>query len=78
MRPTLTPKSRHGWPGIRDISANRIKRDSFTSVAELDLAIDLCIQHHNADPKPFIGMASAIDVLAKVVHSKAALIGASK
>jgi transposase len=42
---------------FRDISENRIKRDSFTSVAELELTIDLYIQHHNADPKPFIWSA---------------------
>jgi transposase len=58
---------------FRDISENRIKRDSFTSVAELELAIDLYIAHHNANPKPFIWTASASDVLAKVTRARAAL-----
>jgi len=58
---------------FRDISENRIKRDSFTSVAELELAIDLYVVHHNAHPKPFIWTASASDILAKVTHAKAAL-----
>jgi transposase len=58
---------------FRDISENRIKRDSFTSVAELELAIDLYIAHHNAHPKPFIWTASASDILAKVTQAKAAL-----
>ena len=39
---------------FRDISEHRIERDSFISVAELELAIDLYIVHHNAHPKPFI------------------------
>ena len=58
---------------FRDISENRIKRDSFTSVAELELAIDLYIAHHNANPKPFIWTATASDILAKVTRAKAAL-----
>jgi hypothetical protein len=58
---------------FRDISKNCIKRDSFTSVAELELAIDLCIADHNAHPKPFIWTSSAKDLLAKVTRAKAAL-----
>ena len=58
---------------FRDISENRIRRDSFTSVPELELAIDLYVAHHNANPKPFIWTASAKDILAKVTRAKAAL-----
>jgi len=58
---------------FRDISENRIKRDSFTSVAELELAIDLYIANHNVHPKPFIWAATASDILAKVTRAKAAL-----
>jgi len=58
---------------FRDISERRIKRDSFTSVAELEFAIDLYIADHNANPKPFIWTASAKDILAKVTRAKAAL-----
>ena len=43
---------------FRDISENRIRRDSFTSVPELELAIDLYMAHHNANPKPFIWTAT--------------------
>jgi len=58
---------------FRDITDKRIRRDSFTSVAELELAIDLYVAHHNIDPKPFIWTASASDILAKVTRAKAAL-----
>ena len=58
---------------FRDITDKRIRRDSFTSVAELELAIDLYVAHHNIDPKPFIWTARATDILAKVTRAKAAL-----
>jgi transposase len=63
---------------FRDISEKRIKRDSFTSVAELELAIDLYIAHHNANPKPFIWTASASDILAKVTRAKTALAASGR
>lgn len=63
---------------FRDISENRIKRDSFTSVGELELAIDLYVANHNIDPKPFVWTASAKDILAKVTRAKTAAPGASK
>jgi transposase len=58
---------------FRDISENRIRRDSFTSVTELEQAIAQYIEHHNNHPKPFIWTASAADILAKVTRAKAAL-----
>jgi transposase len=39
---------------FRDISENRIRRDSFTSVSELEQAIAQYIEHHNTNPKPFV------------------------
>ena len=63
---------------FRDISERRIKRDSFTSVPELELAIDLYIADHNAHPKPFIWTASAADILAKVTRAKAALAATNR
>jgi transposase len=63
---------------LRDITDKRIRRDSFTSVAELELAIDLYVAQHNVDPKPFIWTASASDILAKVTRAKAALATASR
>jgi len=62
---------------FRDITDKPIRRDSFTSVAELELAIDLYVAHHNIDPKPFIWTASAKDILAKVTRAKAALATAA-
>ena len=58
---------------FRDITDKRIRRDSFTSVAELELAIDLYVAHHNIDPKPYIWTARASDILAKVARARAAL-----
>ena len=58
---------------FRDITDKRIRRDSFSSVQELELAIDLHVAHHNIDPKPFIWTASARDILTKVTRAKAAL-----
>jgi transposase len=58
---------------FRDLSENRIRRDSFTSVADLEQAIAQYIEHHNQDPKPFIWTARAADILAKVTRAKAAL-----
>lgn len=58
---------------FRDITDKRIRRDSFSSVAELEFAIDMYVADHNIDPKPFIWTASASDILAKVTRAKAAL-----
>jgi len=58
---------------FRDISENRIRRDSFTSVNDLEQAIAKYIEHHNNNPKPFIWTARADDILAKVTRAKAAL-----
>ncbi len=63
---------------IRDITDKRIRRDSLTSVAELELAIDLYVAQHNVDPNPIIWTASASDSLAKVTRAKAALATASR
>ena len=63
---------------FRDITDKRIRRDSFTSVAELELAIELYVAHHNIQPKPFIWTASAKDILAKVTRAKAALATAAR
>jgi len=58
---------------FRDISENRIKRESFSSVADLEQTIAAYVAHHNNNPKPFIWIASAADILAKVTRAKAAL-----
>ena len=63
---------------FRDITDKRIRRDSFTGVAELELAIDLYVAHHKYAPKPFIWTARASDILAKVTRAKAALAGTAR
>lgn len=58
---------------FRDISENRIRRDSFPNVIDLEQAIAQYIEHHNNNPKSFIWTARADDILAKVTCAKAAL-----
>jgi len=45
----------------------------FTSVPDLEAAINEYIAAHNAKPKPFIWSAKATDILAKVTRARAAL-----
>jgi hypothetical protein len=59
---------------FRDISESRINRDSFTSVAELAFAIELCVARHDPNPEPFMWTASASDIPAKVTRTKAAAV----
>ena len=58
---------------FRDITDKRIRRGIFTSVPELETAINEYIALHNANPKPFIWTAKATDILAKVTRAPAAL-----
>src|ERR1700740_3342794 len=55
------------------ITAERIRRGVFKSVAELTAAIDNYIAHNNADPKPFTWTKSAHDIILKVNRGRAAL-----
>jgi hypothetical protein len=41
---------------FRHITDKRITRDSFTSVAELELAMDLYVAHHNIHPSHSSGL----------------------
>ena len=50
---------------FRDITDKRIRRGVFTSVPDLEAAINEYIAVHNAKPKPFIWTAKASDILAK-------------
>lgn len=56
---------------FRDITDKRIRRGVFTSVPELETAINEYIAAHNAKPKPFIWTAKASDILAKVTRARA-------
>jgi transposase len=58
---------------FRDITDKRIRRGVFTSVPDLEAAINEYIAAHNAKPKPFIWSAKATDILAKVTRARAAL-----
>jgi len=48
-----------------EITRKRIRRGTFTSVAELEDAIHDYLLHHNADPKPFVWTKSADAILKK-------------
>lgn len=58
---------------FRDITEQRIRRGVFTSVPDLEAAINEYITVHNAKPKPFIWTAKASDILAKVTRAREAI-----
>jgi transposase len=67
------------WPNVverffRDLTTDRIRRDSFTSVPHLIAAIHYYIDAHNEDPQPFIWTAEAEKILEKVGRARTALI----
>ena len=55
------------------ITQERIRRGVFTSVAELEAAIHDYLEHHNANPKPFVWTKSAEEIFAKVARARKAL-----
>src|SRR5947209_7278785 len=55
------------------ITADRIRRGVFKSVAELETAIQQYVDHHNAEPKPFVWTASAAAILEKVARGRQVL-----
>ena len=55
------------------ITEDRIRCGVFNSVAELVAAIQQYLEHHNADPKPFVWTASAATILEKVARGRQAL-----
>lgn len=58
---------------FRDLTCQRLRRDSFPSVDALVAAIDDYIRRHNQAPKPFIWTAKAGDILEKVKRARATL-----
>ena len=58
---------------FRDITTDRLRRGVFTSVSELEAAIQEYVAHHNEDPKPFIWTKSARDILQKVIRANSKL-----
>jgi len=58
---------------FRDITTERLRRGVFTSVPELEAAINEYVAHHNKEPKPFIWTKSARDILQKVIRANSQL-----
>lgn len=59
---------------FREITNKRIRRGSFSSVAQLIKAIEDYIAENNKHPKPFVWTASAETILGKVQHCKEVLV----
>ena len=55
------------------ITEDAIRRGVFRSVADLEAAIETYLEHHNADPKPFIWTAPAAHILEKVARGRRVL-----
>ena len=55
------------------ITSDQIRCGVFKSVAELETAIQEYLEHHSADPKPFVWTASATAILEKVARGRQAL-----
>jgi hypothetical protein len=55
------------------VTEDAIRRGVFRSVADLEAAIEAYLEHHNADPKPFIWTAPAADILEKVARGRRTL-----
>jgi transposase len=55
------------------ITQERIRRGAFTSLPALESAIMDYLEHHNADPKPYVWTAPASAILEKVARAKQAL-----
>ena len=55
------------------ITEDRIRCGVFRSVAQLEAAILEYLDHHNADPKPFVWTKSAATILEKVARGRQAL-----
>src|SRR5512145_126507 len=49
-----------------EITEKRIRRGTFEGVRSLEQAIREYLQEHNKDPKPFVWVATADDILAKI------------
>ena len=58
---------------FRDITTKRLRRGVFTSVPQLVTAIGEYIAHHNTNPKPFIWIKTARDILQKVIRANSRL-----
>ena len=55
------------------ITGQRTRRGAFQSVPDLEAAIYDYLEHHNANPKPFVWVATAAAILEKVARGRQAL-----
>lgn len=60
-----------GW--FAQLTNKRLRTGSFNSVAALVEAIDVWVSHWNDDPKPFVWVKTAEEIIAKVQRGRAAL-----
>ena len=58
---------------FRELTDKKIRRGSFTSVADLIAAIEDYIAHHNNDPKPYKWTKTAEEIIEKVRRGRVAL-----
>lgn len=58
---------------FRDLTQNQLKRGVFQDLEQLITAIENYIDGHNQNPKPFIWIAKATDILEKVTRAQAAI-----
>ncbi len=73
FRPTSASWLKMVERSFRDLTVSPLHRGVFTSVAELEAAIDEYVAHHDTDPKPFIWTKSARDILQKVIRANSGL-----
>ena len=60
-----------GWFSV--LTRKALTNTSFTSVADLESAIELWASHWNDDPQPFVWTKTVDDIIAKVKRGRAAL-----
>lgn len=58
---------------FKELTDKRLRRGTFTSVADLTAAITTWAQHWNTNPTPFIWKATAEDIIAKVRRGRQTL-----
>ena len=58
---------------FKELTDRRLRRGTFTSVAQLSAAITTWVEHWNSDPQPFIWKATAEDIITKVRRGRATL-----
>jgi transposase len=58
---------------FKELTDKRLRRGTFTSVAELSTAITQWAEHWHLDPKPFIWKANADDIIVKVKRGRETL-----